>query len=158
MWKTFKGCICLKQILIASGYDNHHSLICMDEEKLNELEEKTDFNQKFDCSHLKIYNEQKKFKLLLGHRYLILKFCQDLSMVDKSNSEVRIDHPAFSPIMIEMIRSALTNYQKTPNTRRFSNLLMDFSICLYIMAGKACYEMVSGNLPIPKPITICKCS
>lgn len=156
MWKTFPGCSCLKQILIVSGYDNIHSLMCINEEKFNELEDQVLIDrQKVDCDHLTIYEAQPKFKLLLGHRSLILKWCADLTRTDNSSNEsIQTNHPAFSPIMNRIMLSAVKNFNKTSNARRFPELLMQFLIYLYIMAGRACYEIIFANLPIPKASSI----
>lgn len=160
LWKTFPGCVCAKKILIESGYDNKCSLLCLNEDKLNELEDQIGRDGRMPirglrCDHSNIYDGQQKFKILLGHRLLILKWCHDLiEGEDSSNETFKINHPAFSQIMVEIIHSALTNHNKTRNIRRFSDLLMQFSIYLYIMAGKACYEIICANLPLPKANTI----
>lgn len=86
---------------------------------------------------------------------MLLKWCQDLAEErDSLNESIDINSAAFSPIMVELIRSALKNQNKAPNARRFSEVIMNFSIYLYIMAGKACYEIISSNLPLPKANTI----
>lgn len=159
MWKTFPGCICSKQILIRNGYENIHSLLNINKDKLDRLEIEVEKNREIinelKCDHSKIYDTQPKFKILLGHRSLIIQWCEELSKCHNSRNESElINNPAFSKILTEMVRSAVTNQKKEPNARRFSKLLMDFSLYLYIMAGKACYEVISFNLPIPKANTI----
>lgn len=128
---------------------------------MNELEEEVNKNrqviQKLDCKHASNYASQEKFHFLLGHRSLILKWSGELMEKNENlNETIQLNNPCFSPILVELIRSALTNRDKTPNARRFSDILMQFSVYLYIMAGKSCYEIISSNLPIPKSYTIMK--
>lgn len=168
MFHTFSGCSCLKNILINCGYDNTASLKCIIPDHLLEIDEYVDQNRhvisSLNCAHSKIYEAQGKFRLLPGHRSYILKWIQtqnETTDITKHQSQVdknliRIDNPAFSPIMMELIRSALENHSRSPNARRFSEMLMNFSIHVYIMAGRACYEMISANIPIPKATTICE--
>lgn len=67
------------------------------------------------------------------------------------------EHPAFSAILRELISSALTNFNRDPKGRKYSEILFDFAIYMYILAGKASYEVMCGNLPLPQVTTICKC-
>lgn len=143
----------------------------MNEKCLNELEEHVNENrqilgqiiQSLDCDHANLYGALKRFQLLPGHRALFLSWCeiqrQSLDQIEhaENSRESLLNNPAFSIILVEIIRSALNNHTKSPNARRFSKLLMNFCIYLYIMAGKACYELISANLPIPKAKTIRKC-
>lgn len=82
MWKTFPGCICLKPILIQNGYENKHSLLNINEDKLDRLETEIEKNReiinKLKCDHSKIYDTQPKFKILLGHRSIIIQWCDEL--------------------------------------------------------------------------------
>lgn len=163
-WRNFSGCSCLVKIFNVCGYDNVHSLKCINDKHLNELEEYVNQNrqiiQSMDCEHSNVYGAQHKFQLLPGHRAYILRWCetqhQNQSHADDICKESLLNNPAFSTIMVEIIRSALNNYTKSPNARRFSEVLMNFCIYLYIMASKASYELISANLPIPKAKTIRK--
>lgn len=164
-WKNFSGCSCLEKIFNVCGYDNVHSLKCINEKHLNDLEEYVNQNrqiiQGLDCKHSNVYGAQNKFQLMPGHRAYILKWCenqhQNQSHADDIFKESLLNHPAFSTIMVDIIRSALNNHTRSPNARRFSDVLMNFCTYLYIMAGKASYELISANLPIPKAKTIRKC-
>lgn len=158
IWKEFPGCECLKIILINSGYDNLASLKSIDSVQLIELEKYVEDNRSIihglSCNHKQIY-EKKIFEFLPGHRVLILKWCVDeLKMIP--TEKITENHPAFSPILREIIHCALSNHIKPPNRHRFSEMLMNFSIYIYIMAGKAAYEILCANLPLPKAKTISK--
>lgn len=141
--------------------------MCLNEDMLNQLENQihqdnqsiAKVKQICSCDHLKLYEEQENFKFLLGHRAMILKWCEGKNPKQStSNDSFQINNPAFSPVMREIIRASLLNHNKHPNTRRFSELLMNFSIYIYIMAGKACYEIISANIVLPKAQTIGKYS
>lgn len=163
--EKFVGCECLKKIakkiLEDNGFDSILALKQLDDNYLDQLEHGVKQEEQswqnmiknINCAHAKIYSEQKKFKFLHGHRIALLKWCNNLNE-EKMSSSFDINDPAFSPILKTIIEAALENYNKPANTRRFSKLLMDFSIYIYFMAGKASYEMISANLLLPKPKTI----
>lgn len=150
--------------LCSCGYDNAFSLKCLDKNNFNELEKSINENRETvldfttNCSHKNVYDMQKTFAFLVGHRTMILKWCSeiqsDVRPIDTSSNFV-LNHPAFSPILREIILVAASNYDKPSNRRRFSKLLMDFSMYIYIFAGKACYEILCANLSLPAAGTIC---
>lgn len=164
IWNNFPGCECLKLVLINSGYDNVQSLMCINDEQLTNLEKYVDENrciiEELACEHGKSYGTLTKFKFLPGHRAILLDWCQkELTREDsayETQQTFTVENPAFSPILREMIANGLSNHQKPPNSHRFSQLLMDFSIYIYIMAGKSCYEILCANLPLPKTGTVGK--
>lgn len=92
--------------------------------------------------------------IFTGHRAVILDWCQNKLNEQPSDDTFSIKDVSFSPILREMIISASSNYHKTPNAHRFSKLLMDFSVYMYIMAGKATYDILCANLPLPKSGTV----
>lgn len=145
-----------------SGFESPNYLRNITDAQLNQLEnfineDGTIFNNlNIDCPHIGIYLNQQNFKFLPGHRFHILNWSENCKDNSVSNENIAIEHPAFSPILREMIRTALLNYEKLPTNNRFPELLMNFSIYLYIMAGRACYEIISANLPLPKAGTVRK--
>lgn len=159
-WNKFPGCACLKSILINSGFDNRASLKCMNSNLISEIEKDVENDRSFlenlTCDHKNRYLNHNKFEFIPGHRALIIDWCENDLNSDDRNDVFDKNHPAFSYILKELIDSAMQNYKKHPNTRRYSNKLKDFCIFLYIMAGRACYETLSENLPIPKAGSICK--
>lgn len=69
--------ICIKNILLSCGYDTVLSLENISIVNLKEIESHMnthcrDVIQKFDCCHGEFYKAQTNFKLLPGHRSLIL--------------------------------------------------------------------------------------
>lgn len=171
LWNNWSGCQCVKQILLENGYDSVCSLKLLNDKNLDDLENciEKDWHTKLcsieKCSHIEIYSRQQKFKFLLGHRALLLNWCEELNKpiydenIDEKNVQkllFGINHPAFSSIMKDLIAFALINHEKSPNNHRFSDLLRDFSIYIYIMAGKATYEIIAANIPLYKAKTISK--
>lgn len=168
IWVGFPGCKCLKEILIKSGYDNGHSLICLNENNLNQLEDNVNQNRylipmHLKCDHVEVYAQQGKFNLLLGHRAMLLKWSENLVQVQRNQTfgaapirQFSTNDAAFSPVTRQIILTALSNYNKLPNGRRFPELLTNFAIYIYIMAGKACYEILAANLPLPTAGSISK--
>lgn len=167
IWKNFPCCECIKSFLIKSAFDNIASLMCINDEVITKLEEHIDKNRwmidGLTCRHVELYRSSlatsSKFEFLLGHRAPLLYWCQnDLKSVEREleRGTFTLEDEAFTSILREMVTSALSNHKKPPNTHRFSQLLMDFAIYVYIMAGRACYEVISENLPLPKAGTVGK--
>lgn len=160
LWKSFPGCECIKRILINCGFDSEFAIKCINENNLDALKGCVDKNfiKTLNCAHLNFYMAQEKFELLPGHRALTLEWSKRMNQTSNQINDERIDirHPAFSPILREIISTALKNYSKTPHARRFSDFIMNFSIYIYIMAGRACYDILSANIPLPKTGTIRK--
>lgn len=143
------------------GFDSPQFLDCIDEKNLDDLEKYVDQdrtileNPNLKCQHISIYVNQSKFSFLPMHRIILLNWSSHFTNSKESDQNlINIEHPAFSPILRAMIRTALSNYDKYPHNNRFPELLFDFSIYLYIMSGRACYETISANLPLPKAGTV----
>lgn len=170
MWSKFPGCDCLRHILCECGFDNALSLKLITEQHLSEMENyvnscRESILNSLTCNHANIYRSRTIFKFLPGHRPIILSWpAQILAQIssaeelNKMQQTFTVNHPAFSPILREIICSALTNHDRDPKGRTFSDLLMKFSMYIYILAGKASYEIICSNLPLPQAGTICMCS
>lgn len=70
---------CIKKNLIACGYDTLMSMKNISVESVNEIENEINTNarhliQQFDCCYNEFYKKQSTFKLLQGHKDLILSF------------------------------------------------------------------------------------
>lgn len=143
-----------------SGFDTPGNLYGLTELQLSQLEQEINpsifENLDTGCPHIKAYkdaSESKKFRFLIGHRLQILKAAQ---IQPRSNENSAFEHPGFSVLLQAMINTALNNYEKSANNNRYTDLITDFAIYIYIMAGKACYEVISANLPLPAASTISK--
>lgn len=135
----------------------------MNEENLSLLEVHIQQNYslveklEIDCIHGAIYklppDQSNEFKLLPGHKALLISWVSsDEFNEHRSSDTFNINSTALPPILREIISNALLNEER--EARRYSELLMNFCIYLYIMAGKASYEILSQNLNLPKPGTI----
>lgn len=155
IWNSFPSCECVKLVLINSGFDNTASLKLIDDTQLGRVEKYVNENRwiqdKITCKHAELYGRETEFQFFPGHRVVVLDWCMKL---ENKSEAFTIDNPAFSPIIREMILHALSNYQKPSNLHRFSTILIDFAIYIYIAAGKASYDFLCANLPIPKTGTI----
>lgn len=127
------------------------------------------------CSHGETYSKLvRKFRFLPGHRALILNLKQQFSLIRTSISpnqrmlptniedilsnileEVK-NSPAFSELLKEIIESAIKNYAKTPNLRRYSEFMRYFALYLFLLCGRRSYELICSNLPFPSTPTICE--
>lgn len=162
IWKKLKICKCVKKLLILNAFDNINSLECLNNDSLNDIEEQVNANSDWlnelpECH--KQYKNQTIFKLLPAHRAVILnipRIVSTFNIQDKIQQFDQFSHPAFSDIMNELIESSLKNYGKNPTNNRYSKILMDMSIYIYIIGGKMMYETLSANLPIPSSATVRK--
>lgn len=127
---------------------------------MKELEKNINLNksilENIECVHTRFYKNSlensKPFEFLPGHRLYLLNFAQSPAKTDTNQT---FDHPAFSKLLQILFQTALKNYNNTSSkNNRYSEDLMDFAIYIYIMAGKACYEVISANLPMPSFKTI----
>lgn len=163
VWVDFPACACLKHILCRTGYDNVSSLKCLNQSNLTDLEQYIEQNREvigdvtLECNHIQNYKMQKPFKFLPGHKQVLLNWCQNvISDAIITEDKFSLNHPALQPVLREIIIASISNYNKSANIRRFSNLLMKFATYIYILAGKQCYEVLCSNLTLPKSGTICK--
>lgn len=154
-----------------SGFDRPDYLYNLTELQLNQLEENINKNRiilesiEIECSHKEMYKSRQNFKFLPGHRTLILRFAQSLAQSSRQANTEKLaektfdrtfEHPALSILLQNLIQTALSNYENSSSTsNRYPKLLMDFGIYIYITAGKACYEVIAANLPLPSASAIC---
>lgn len=159
-WENFNICKCLKIILKENGFDNCLSLRQLNVETLHTLEDyiekNRNFLEKLPSCHDTMYKNQTPFSFLPGHRISLLHLPEYLTESDTRSDTFSIDNPAFSRILKELVMSSLNNANKPQTARRFSKVLLDFSMYIYMASGRASYEILSANLPMPKVSTIRK--
>lgn len=156
-------CKCVQNMLIKCGFDNFLSIKELNEMRIieiqNFLQKNRSLLEDLPKCHGNIYKSQHTFEFLPAHRLSILKIPQDLEAIEDQNTSQNLfstDNQAFSPILKEMIESALNNFDKVPAARRYSKLLTEFSMHSYMVCGLSAYEILSSNLPIPKESTVRK--
>lgn len=142
-------------ILYNTGFDTKAALKNISEESIKAIEEY--LNDNFDelIAGLPDYRRNRPFKILPGHRALILSVPQ--LMIKTETKTVKNDSKsssAFSFVLKWLIDTAENNSGKEPKARRFQKNLQLFATYLYLMCGKSCYETLSANLPIPQAQTV----
>lgn len=146
----------IKSILNASGYDNILSLTDINEEEINVIEQ-------FAYQNLKHLIEPQfdsnPFKFLPGHRKLILALGKKAEKYEPpntrpNNSEYSLEHA--TTVMKELIKSMQENANVTSTRRRYSEIIKHLASYIYIVGGKAAYEVLCNNLPLPQVPTVCK--
>lgn len=138
----------VKGILIKNQFDNEISLAELNDGIISELEALS--NDKF----------------LLGHRGLLLGLPKKIAAFTKRNEEFIeenveenvntdiLNSPHVSFIMKQLVKCALQNANVEPKQRRYTDAIRNFGIYPYVMCGKASYEVLCNNIPLPKPTTI----
>lgn len=172
---------CIKQILSVCGYDNEISIENLQEQDLNQIEEYSNLASNrpmirnmissLTCCKSDIYKAQEKFQILLGHRAYILNLSNQINLKRKNNLEMLANttttfeldfieraqnEPAIQLLLKELIASSVNNFGRTPNSRRYPDIIKDFSTYIYILCGRYCYEVLSKNLPIPQASSVRK--
>lgn len=99
-------------------------------------------------------NPGPKIMFKCDSTFFYTPFKNEILMSEVSPDLFSIDNPNFSNLLKEMITSALKNGNKPPQARRYSEVLLDFSMYMFMLSGRALYETLSENLPIPKSSTI----
>lgn len=101
-----------------------------------------------------------EFQLLPGHRTLILELGKSLNSPNRNSDNNLIQNTKFifSNLLTELNKMSIFNLGKTVQARRYSEIIQYFCIYMYMVCGKFCYEILSTNLPIPAPSTVCKYS
>lgn len=183
MWNSFEEYLdeeipdYIKQILSACGYDNEISIQNLKEIDLDLIEEfvnrpmmMQNVIDSLSCCKSEIYKTQKKFQILPGHRTIILNLSLKMHSKRKNHLEMFANttatglnfmeqaqsEPAIPFLLKEFIINSMNNFNKKPNSRRYSAIIQDFSTYIYILCGRYCYEVISRNLPMPQASTICK--
>lgn len=117
---------CIKKILSACAYETLVSLNGISLKSVESIEEHINNScqttiQDLDCCYSDYYKNQEKFKLLPGHRDLLLALSK-LNLCDSSEYQQK---SKFSFIMQEMINTAMDNAKRDDN--RYSDFIRFFA-------------------------------
>lgn len=145
------------QILCECGFETRTAILKIDPAKINEIEQYV--NE--DLSMLKntSYKDVSHFKLRPGHRLFILDLPNRINHWNETNIRInrrQFNMTDFSHVLRTFIETVEENYGKEPKGFRYNETNRYFSLFIYLMCGRACYETLSANLPIPQAITISK--
>lgn len=148
------------KIFEESGFETISTLELLTSSYIDDIEEIVNTNRALVINTR--YKTDGKFKFLPGHRALLLNLPKE---IEKRRNNDNLNHQyskeadfyKFSLLLRKLIESAAANMGKHTNAARYSDVIKDFATYIYLQCGKACYETLCANLPIPKADTIRKC-
>lgn len=147
-----------KGILTACGYDNIISLSELDIEEISVIENYANqagkMNSKLQCVLKR--SDSEIFSFLPGHKKVLLVLSQKAKEYKNKSKCKQWDLSNATFIMRELINSMSENSNTPANGHRYSEAIQWFATYIYMMCGKAAYEVLCNNLPLPKDSTICK--
>lgn len=103
---------CIQQILFTSGYNSINSLKNISVPNIA---------QQFSCCYNEFYKSQTIFKLLPGHRALILEISQTVK-TKQNQMEYMVKNSDFSAILKELIKTAIGNKDKG-HKQKYSDII-----------------------------------
>lgn len=161
------------EILAASGYDNATALSGLDEKEINEIEKFVHDNLQCLLEKSSQYSTSTRtsntFSFLPGHKKLLFilgeKAEQYYEMQKKVSSNIyskcitrNESYENATPLMKELINSMEAISNVAPTGRRYSDACKNFAMYMYMLSGKAAYEALCNNLPLPQAATVCEYS
>lgn len=124
---------------------------------MNALEAYTNNKLKNIWQKYSSYSEMQVFAFLPGHRRTLTRLGKQAEeYITSKKSTSGLNPTQCTIIMNELINSMESNANRPPRARRYSEIILWFSIYIYILAGKASYEILSNNLYLPDVTTIGK--
>lgn len=149
---------CVVYILTESGFNSKMALKGIGLESIAQIEKYFNSNYEKLRGGLSgsLYENMEQFKILPGHRVLIESIPQYVDQLKITNQSSTLNRNTFSYVLNLLIETAENNSDRDPKGRRYDELLRYFATYLYLMSGRAFYETLSANIPIPQANTICK--
>lgn len=147
----------IKEILIHCGYDNLISISEINTEEIEVIEKYV--NQNESMKHLR---SGEIFGFPPGHKKLLMYLAQKASQLllqfdsKTSNAESSNIMKNATFIMKELINSMTQNANRPATGHRYTEAIQWFATYIYMVGGKAAYEVLCNNLPLPQDSTICK--
>lgn len=144
------------RILSECGFDTDASISRITPDTIKEIEEYV--NVDLSILNNTSYDGVSNFKLKPGHKSYILNLPNQLDRLKQFNCDAKEECKVsdFSHMLRTFVETAERNFGKHPNGFRYNDSCRYFCTFIYLMSGRACYETLSANLPIPKANTICK--
>lgn len=156
--EKFPGC--LVEFLKASGFDSLFTCQHIDTNAISEIEKFVEANRDtFDNILSKsLYKFIQPFKFAPGHRILLNKIPGLISSIEKDKIELNITcgTSIYSTVLRALLEVADKNSPDHPKANRYNTIIQWFSVYIFLLCGRSCYETLSTNLPIPQASTICK--
>lgn len=144
---------CVVDILKICGFTNRLLLENINSEAVDQIEQFCNQNRTLISEIMigSIYENMQLFKFVPGHRLLILnlpKYCEENK---KANCGIPNEFlPSDSTIMRAIKENAAVNFDRAEAGKRYNDISKFYAIYLYLMGGKALYESICANLPLPK--------
>lgn len=156
---------CREKILGFCAYQSADSLRLLDHEKIVEIESHvTEFGRslidELECCHSENYKKQRTFRFLPGHRsflFSLSNYAQKFYEIYINQSVCKwneLNNESYSVVLKELIKTAQANANKGKHQNSYSDLIRYFCTFIFLTSGRACYEILSKNLPIPSTKTI----
>lgn len=182
-WRHFENVIgqsvpeFLKLLLSISGYDTLISIKQFTSPKITNLEQwiNDNFHANYEplvklfgnnafneiALYKNIFEQKRNFTFLPGHRDILLNLPKMITEMQTKKSEPGVTSkkdnlPKYSAILTKLIESANKNFNKSKNAYTYNDTIKFFSTYVFLLYGRACYETLCHNLPIPSTKTIRK--
>lgn len=145
-------------ILMRSGYDCKLALLGLNKESVEEIE--TYANKNRSVLENTSYQNMKEFSFKPGHKCIIIDLPNQIRLLEKAESDEKMQYRMsdFSLILKTFIETAELNHGRDPKGYRYNDINRFFSTFIYLFCGRACYDTLCANLPIPQTNTIRKFS
>lgn len=151
---------CVQFILNETGFNTKWTLQALRLKHILQIEDY--FNKNYDRLSYgllgSIYENVFPFKITPGHCALIESLPENVKQMKSGDLKVsnHLCSNHFSTVLKLLIESSENNDGRSIKARRFSEHVQYFSTYIYLMAGRACYETLAANMPMPQPNTICE--
>lgn len=96
------------------------------------------------------------FEFKPGHKVFLLQLPTKIKLLKKEKHEQSSvsEKYNFSHVLKTFIDTSQANFGKNPKGYRYNETNRHFSTFIYLLCGRACYETLHANLPIPTANTI----
>lgn len=144
-------------ILVRSGFDSKSALLGINTNiVIQEIEQYA--NEDRSVLEGTSYQNMKTFMFKPGHKHTILYLAEQVKLLDKADADENKEHNMsdFSIVLRTFIETVETNYERDPRGFRYNDINRYFSTFIYLFCGRACYETLSANLPMPQASSIRK--
>lgn len=129
------------KVLVDNGFDNILAMTEINQDDIPDIEK---------CADTVLLPGNKKYIIALGKKAKQY----ESYLAEKQKSE--LDLSAATLIMKELLKTATQNANVPPTRHRYSEIIQWFSTYIYLLSGRAAYEFLSCNLPLPSVPTICE--
>lgn len=142
------------KILLRSGFDSKLSISGLNSEIIKDIEQFA--NEDSTILKETSYENMEKFMFKPGHKLFLLRLAKKVNGFLEKASVENQKTCNFSTVLRTFIETAEVNKGKSANNFRYDKINRYFATFIYLFCGRACYDTLSANLPIPQATTIRK--